>query len=129
MKFLKTIYFFLLLFVSTISYSQSENEMINAIKNVDMITVESYLQDKVEFCVEEDQQILTKAAAIKKFKVFLDDHKPISIDVIHNGNSKDRASKYKVAKLITTQGIFRIFIYSSGDIKSKSVKEIRIDRF
>ncbi|MBK6566101.1 MAG: DUF4783 domain-containing protein [Saprospiraceae bacterium] len=129
MKLLKIIYVILFMVVSNSSFAQSGNELLNAIKSTDMITVETFFQDKIEFCIEEDQQILAKAAAVRKFKLFLDDHKPISIEVIHNGNSKDKASQYKVAKLVTTQGIFRIFIYSTGDIKSKSVKEIRIDRF
>lgn len=94
-----------------------------------MAVVETFLKEKIDFCIFEDQQFLPKSVAMKKMKEFLDKNKPVSIEVMHNGNSKDKSSQYKVAKLVTSQGSFRIFIYSEGEIRSGSVKEIRIDKF
>lgn len=94
-----------------------------------MPTVEGFLQDRIEFCIYEDQQMLSKQAAIKKFKAFLDTNKPNQLEVIHQGASKDKSTQYKVVKMSTGQGVFRVFIYSEGDIKARSVKEIRIDKF
>jgi len=108
---------------------QSADDLIQGIENVNMPVIETYLQDKVEFSIQEDQQILPKSIASKKFKAFLEEHKPISVDIIHEGNSKDKSTQYKVAKLVSDEGTFRIFIYSTGEIKQNSVKEIRIDEF
>jgi len=129
MKYLK---FFLtsVAFVSVFYASgQSANDLIQGIENVNMPVIETYLQEKVEFSIQEDQQILPKSIASKKFKAFLEEHKPISVDIIHEGNSKDKSTQYKVAKLVSDEGTFRIFIYSTGEIKQNSVKEIRIDEF
>lgn len=110
-------------------FAQSATELLQAMKVSDMVTIEGFLQDKIEFCIYEDQQFLPKQAALKKFKSFLDVHKPSQIEVIHQGVSKDKSSQYKVVKMSTQQGVFRMFIYSEGDIKSRSVREIRIDKF
>ena len=129
MKYLKSFLtaaaFLTVFFVS----GQSSNELINSIKSVNMPAVETYLQDKIEFCIQEDQQILPRGVASKKFKAFLDEHKPVSLDIIHEGSSKDKSTQYKVAKLVSAKGTFRIFIYSTGEIRQNSVKEIRIDKF
>lgn len=126
LKFLLTCVFFVSLFYAS---GQSAHELIQGIENVDIPVIETYLQDKVEFSIQEDQQILTKNIASKKFKAFLEEHKPISVEIIHEGNSKDKSTQYKVAKLVSAEGTFRIFIYSTGEIKRNSVKEIRIDEF
>lgn len=122
--------FLSMFFLGTISLiGQSEQAFFNAIKAVDMTTVESYLEDKIEFCIYEDPQFMTKQAAITKLKSFLTTNKPTSIEIMHKGNSKDRSSQYKVAKLTTTQGVLRIFVYSTGSVSQKTIKEIRIDKF
>ena len=87
------------------------------------------MEDNIDFCLFEDQQIMSKKSALNKFKSFLNSHKVTGIEVMHKGTSKDKSSQYKVAKLITTTDTFRIFVYSSGEIGSKTIKEIRIDKF
>ncbi|MFZ1703753.1 MAG: DUF4783 domain-containing protein [Saprospiraceae bacterium] len=129
MKLLKNLVLFFGVILAIPSFGQSVNDFVSAIKNEDMATIEMFMMDKVEFCIFEDQQMLHKSAASKKFKTFLSTNKPQTVELIHQGNSKDKASQYKVAKMVTSQGTFRVFIYTVGEIKSGSVKEIRIDKF
>lgn len=129
MKIIRVFVFIILYFASASLFSQSATELLQAMKVSDMLTIEGFLQDKIEFCIYEDQQLLPKQAALKKFKTFLDAHKPNQIEVIHQGVSKDKSSQYKVVKMSTQQGVFRMFIYSEGDFKNRSVREIRIDKF
>jgi len=91
--------------------------------------MEPYMEDNIDFCLFEDQQIMSKKAALSKFKSFLNNHKILSVEVIHKGTSKDKSSQYKVAKLTTSTDTFRVFVYASGEIGAKTVKEIRIDKF
>lgn len=129
MKFIKIFPVIVALFYGTSLFGQSQAELLNGIKTSNMAVVETFLKEKIDFCIFEDQQFLPKSVAMKKMKEFLDKNKPVSIEVMHNGNSKDKSSQYKVAKLVTSQGSFRIFIYAEGEISSGSVKEIRIDKF
>lgn len=118
------------MFVSAVSFSQSENSFFNALKNNDTAGLEMYLQDQIDLCIIDNQQILKKGIALDKLNTFLSSHKITAIEVLHKGNSKDKSSQYKVAKLTTSGGAFRVFVYStSQEMGSKSVKEIRIDKF
>ncbi|MFZ1750183.1 MAG: DUF4783 domain-containing protein [Saprospiraceae bacterium] len=110
-------------------FGQSESVFFNALKNVDVTTMESYLEETIDFCLFEDQKIMGKKAAMNKLKGFLGDQKIMSVEIMHKGASKDRSSQYKVAKLITNKETYRVFVFAVGDISEKSIKEIRIDRF
>jgi acylphosphatase len=110
-------------------FSQSDASFFAALKNSDIVTLESYLEDNIDFCLFEDQQIMSKSAALNKLKGFLSNHKISAVEVIHKGSSKDKSSRYKVAKITTSKDTFRVFVYASGEIGAKTVKEIRIDKF
>ena len=110
-------------------FGQNASNFFNALKNNDTDLLETYLEYNIDFCLFEDQQILSKKVAMSKLKIFLDNHKIISVDVIHKGTSKDKTSQYKVAKITTSKDTFRVFVFASGEIGLKSVKEIRIDKF
>ena len=120
---------FLFLFASSNLIAQSEEAFFNALRFADVKTMENYLQDNIDFCLMEDQQILSKKVAMGKLKSFLDTNKTSGIELMHKGTSKDKSTNYKVAKLTTSTGSFRVFVYSVGNIGPKSVKEIRIDKF
>ena len=109
--------------------AQNEAAFFTALKSADYATMESYLEENIDFCVFVDQQILNKKAALSKLKTFLSNYKVLSVEVIHKGTSKDKSSQYKVAKITTSKEVFRLFVYASGEIGSKTVKEIRVDKF
>jgi hypothetical protein len=109
--------------------AQSEAGFFNAMKNLDVAEMNNYLEDKIDFCIFEDQQIMNKKDALLKLKNFLASNKIIDIEVMHKGASKDKSSQYKVAKITTQKETFRVFVYTSGGISTKTIKEIRIDKF
>lgn len=118
-----------LLFVTS-SNAQTESGFFNALKNNDASGLQMYLQDQVDLCIIDNQQILLKKVALDKISDFLSTNKITNIEVMHKGASKDKSSQYKVAKITTSNGPFRFFVYStSQEMGPKSVKEIRIDKF
>lgn len=108
---------------------QGDTAFFNAIKNNDMASVSNYLQDQLDFCIFDNQEFLNKKEATAKLSQFLNNYKIQSIEILHQGASKGKNSQYKVAKLSTTKDTFRIFVYTTGELTTKSVKEIRIDKF
>ncbi|MEY3420632.1 MAG: hypothetical protein RIR48_917, partial [Bacteroidota bacterium] len=119
---------FFLIFITSHFYlaGQNESSFINALKNAETTSMEVYLEDKIDFCIFEDQQILPKRAAMLKLKDFLNSNKITNAEVIHKGTSKDKSSQYKVVKITTAKETFRMFVYASGEIGAKTIKEIRI---
>jgi hypothetical protein len=51
------------------------------------------------------------------------------VEEVHQGTSKKANGIYKVAKLTTDKGVYRLFIYSETENKIQKVKEVRIDKF
>jgi len=125
----KHIFLVLAIFFSIGLSGQSEAAFFNAFKSADVTTIETYLEDNIDFCLFEDQQIMNKKAAMTKLNNFLGSHTIQSVEIMHKGASKNRSSQYKVAKITTTKNTFRVFVYATGAIGPKTVKEIRIDNF
>jgi Domain of unknown function (DUF4783) len=125
----KQIFLVLAIFFSVAMSGQSETAFFSALKSADVIAMEPYLEDVIDFCLFEDQQIMNKKAAMTKLKNFLSGHTIQSVEVMHKGASKDKSSQYKVAKITTSKNTFRVFVYAEGAIGTKTVKEIRIDNF
>lgn len=126
---MKHIIYLIFTFISFQTFSQTEANFFTALKSGDIASMEPFMEENIDFCLFEDQQIMSKKSALNKFKSFLNNHKVISIDVIHKGTSKNKSTQYKVAKLVTSTDTFRVFVYATGEIGAKTVKEIRIDKF
>lgn len=125
---MKYLIFIFTLIISNVS-AQTDDAFFNALRSSDYTAMESFLQDNIDFCIFEDQQILNKKSAISKLRSFLDTNRPTGIEIMHKGTSKDRSTNYRVARLNTSSGNYRVFVYSVGPLGTKSVKEIRIDKF
>ncbi len=119
----------ILLFFSVHMFGQGETAFFNAIKKNDMATVSNYMQNQLDFCIFDNQEYLSKNDATSKLNQFLGKYKIQSVEVIHQGASKGKTSQFKVAKLTTSTETFRVFVYTTGNFGSQSVKEIRIDKF
>ncbi len=125
----KQIFLVLAIFLSIGLSGQSETAFFNAFKSADVTAIETYLEDNIDFCLFDDQQIMNKKTAMTKLKGFLNSHTIQSVEVMHKGTSKDKSSLYKVAKITTSKNTYRVFVYATGAIGPKTVKEIRIDNF
>lgn len=119
----------LILFFAISMNGQGDTAFFNAIKNNDMATVSNYLQNHIDFCIFDNQEFLSKQVATEKLNQFLANQKVQSVEVIHQGASKGKTSQFKVAKVTTAKGTYRLFVYTSSDFGHQSVKELRIDKF
>ncbi len=120
-----------LLFTSFISQlrAQSPNEFFKAVGSSNLVLIESYLYDEVDLCIKDDQQLNNKGKAFARLKTFLASHIVEKVEPMHNGASKGKSSEYKVAKLTTKNGIYRLFVYSENTRGKTLVKEVRIEKF
>ena len=122
MKKLTTILFLVLGSLSM--FGQDFKKIVTAIEKGDMATIEPMLEDLVDYCFNDDQDLLEKPEFVTKLKSALETIKPKSSEIIHDADSKSDA-KYVVAKLVGESGTkYRMFVYTEGD----KIIEIRINK-
>lgn len=127
LKSMKSLLILLVTFVSMSLSAQTEVDFLNAVGKKDLSSVGTYLAPNVSFCINDNQKKISKASAISELEKFLADKKIQKFKILHNGKSSDKASSYRVARIKTQEGTFRIFAYSEGSGESSKVVEIRID--
>lgn len=124
---MKTILISALIATSTMLFGQAE-VFFKAIQQIDMTTISSQMVDEVEICIKDDQRFMPRAKAVSSIKTFLDSVKPKSVEALHSGSS-GTGSKYKVAKMTTASGVFRVFVYMENVGGTSKIKEVRFDTF
>ena len=110
---MKTLLFAIFVGISTLTFGQTE-EFYKAVEKQDIKSITDLLMDEVELCIKSDQRIISKATATKTIKKFLAQINPKSVASLHSGSS-GAGSKYQVGKMITEDGIYRIFVYLEGN--------------
>ena len=120
---MKTLLIATLVSISTLAFGQTE-AFYKAVEKQDIESITDLLMDEVEVCIKDDQRIMSKATATKTIKEFLAKINPKSVASLHSGSS-GAGSKYKVAKMMTDDGIYRIFVYLEGN----KIQEVRFDTF
>jgi len=95
-----------------------------AVEQQDIASITNLLSDEVELCIKDDQQFMSKTDATNSIKNFLAKVGPKSIAPLHSGSS-GAGSKYKVAKMQSNGGVYRIFIY----MENNKIQEVRFDTF
>lgn len=126
---MKYLIIILSLLFSSEMYSQGEANFLKAVSSVDMTVVENYMAGRVELSIFDNRQMLSKSAASRQLGGFLRDNQVKHVEIIHQGSSRDKTSNFKVAKLITQKGVYRLFLYFADTLGTDTVKEIRIDKF
>jgi len=71
---------------------------------------------------------VSRDAAIKKLHLFITGTTINKKKILHNGKSSDKDSSYKVARIKTPEGTYRVFAYSETIGGKSAIKEIRIDK-
>ena len=112
-----------LISIGTTVFGQAET-FFKAVEKVDMASISSLMNDEVEVCIKDDQSIQTKSEALTTIKTFLKKIQPKSVSALHSGSS-GAGSKYKVAKLLSADGDYRIFVY----MENSKISEVRFDTF
>jgi len=124
---MKSLLIVLVTFVSINLSAQTEVDFLNAVGKKDLSNVGAYLAPNVSFCINDNQKKVSKSTAISELDKFLSTKKIQKFKILHNGKSSDKASSYRVARIKTQEGTYRIFAYSEGSGASSKVVEIRID--
>ena len=119
---MKTLLIVTLVSISTLAFGQTK-AFYKAVEKQDIESIAELLMEEVEVCIKDDQRIMSKGAATKTIKEFLARVNPKSVASLHSGSSG--GSKYKVAKMMTDDGIYRIFVYLEGN----KIQEVRFDTF
>lgn len=104
-------------------------QFFTALEKANLEGIEVLLNEEIDLCIKDDQQINEKTEAINRLKSFLSSHTIKSVSSLHQGANKGSKSEYKVAKLITDKEVFRLFIYTEKVNKEIKINEIRIDKF
>jgi hypothetical protein len=107
--------------------AQTEVDFLNAVGKKDLSNASAYLAQNVSFCINDNQKKISKSTAISELNKFFSNKKIQKFKILHNGKSSDKSSSYRVARIKTQKGTYRIFAYSEGAGSSSKVVEIRID--
>ncbi|MBK9720445.1 MAG: DUF4783 domain-containing protein [Saprospiraceae bacterium] len=119
----------LIVFVSQIVSAQTKSTVFEAIRKTDMTVLGELFDRKIEYCFDNQIEILEKSAALKAVKAFLDRNVPKSMTPMHKGSSKAEDSNFAIAILETTTGKkFRIYVYAENSGGKLLVQELRIDK-
>lgn len=109
--------------------AQNTDKFFNALSQTDLSPVKNMLSESVQLCIYEDQEFVSKSEAVQKVSAYLKSINPQSVNIIHKGTSKGKGSNYTVAKLKTSEGEIRVFVYFEEKSSNKTIKEIRFDKF
>lgn len=121
MKKLTTLLFLVLGSLSM--FGQDFEGIVTAIEKGDMTTIEPMLEDMVDYCFNDDQDLLEKPEFVTKLKTAIETISPTSSELIHVADSKGNA-RYAVAKVNGESGSYRMFVYTEGD----KIIEIRFNK-
>lgn len=124
---MKTILINLFLLVTVSIAAQTEVDFLNAIGENRMENLDAHLSNTVNLCINDNQEKINKSSAINKIKSFLESKKIIKYKILHKGKSADKNSSYRVARIKTNSGTYRIFAYSENRKGQSKVVEVRID--
>lgn len=126
---MKTTIILLLLSLGLVSASaQSELAFLEAFGTKDISTVSNLLNDKLTVCVSDNVVEVNRDEALRILKKFLAENTITKKKLLHNGKSSDKGSSYKVARITTDSGTYRVFAYSESGTGKSVIKEIRIDK-
>lgn len=120
---MKTLLITALLSVSTVVFGQTK-AFYKAVEKQDIKSISKLLADEIEVCIKDDQRFMTKSEAKKTIRAFLKKIGPKSVAPLHSGSS-GAGSKYKVAKMNSRDGVYRIFVY----MENNKIQEVRFDTF
>ncbi len=119
-----------MVFLTTSLIGQSKEKVFfKAMAESDIETVASLIGKRVELCLLDEQDMYGKRQAVNIVEEWLSDAKPTSFTELHGGESKDEKTYYKVAKLMTSKGSYRVFVLIDSSTPDGTIKKIQVDAF
>lgn len=123
---MKQIILSLLIIAGGTIHAQQAKKFFTALKAKDVQAMGALLEGEVELCIRDNTEFLSRKEALTRISRFLDNHTPVKVTPIHGGSNKKNNSRYRVAKLKTDKGVFRVFVYME---KGGKIEEVRLDKF
>lgn len=124
---MKTILISVFLLTAVFLSAQTEVNFLNSLGSGELEKLDAYLSSNVILCINDNQEKMDKSSAINKIKAFIKSKKVIKYKILHNGKSADKNSSYRVARIKTQDGTYRVFAYSELLGGESKVVEVRID--
>ncbi len=106
-----------------VSFGQDFQAIISSIEKSDISKIEAQLDDVVDYCFNDDQDLLDKPEFITTLKSAIAKINPSSSELVHVADSKGASSKYAVAKLKGSSGNYRMFVY----VEEGKIVEVRFN--
>lgn len=125
---MKSLLVILLMTIGQLSFGQ-EAQFLEAIKTSSFNEVMPYLDNRLELCIDDDQDLYTRTIVVNKIKQWIGKVGVKGVKSMHGGAARDNSSYYKVAKIDTNKGAYRLFIYMEGQGASTRIKKIQIDTY
>ena len=104
-------------------FGQDFKSIVSSIEKGDVASIEPMLEDMIDYCFNDDQDLLEKLEFVSKLKTAINIIQPKSSEIVHVADSKGEA-KYAVAKIVGASESYRMFVYTEGD----KIIEIRFNK-
>lgn len=119
---------FIILMTSTLA-SASLSSITKAISNGDADNLGQFFDQSVEIAVLDEEDVYSKAQAIKVVKDFFSQNPPKSFSQVHKGVSAGKDAQYCIGNLITnSQATYRVYIYMKSEGSQQLIQELRFDK-
>ncbi len=121
--------FFAFLFLSAFNLTaQNLDQLYRAIGAGDVETIYSFMDNRIDLCLYDEQLLVRKEEAKQKITDFFSQVKPVRYTPKHSGVSKDSNSGFYIGELQTSKGILRVYLYFSSKEGGSKLKEIRFNK-
>ncbi|MBK8954628.1 MAG: DUF4783 domain-containing protein [Saprospiraceae bacterium] len=118
----------LLTFCGLAVQSQGFNTFLDHMRKSDMAAMSELMDQRMQYCFNDQIEIADKSVVIKALKAFLDRNAPKSIQPVHKGNAKGEDSSFSIAQMDAQNGRkYRIYLYGELVQNKFLIKELRID--
>lgn len=108
--------------------TQGFSNFLDYMRKSDMGSMTEMMDQRMQYCFNDQIEIADKSVVIKALKAFLDRNVPKSIQPVHKGNSKGDDSSFTIATMESQNGRkYRIYLYGEAVHSKFLIKELRID--
>lgn len=116
-------------FWSSAVWGQAPADFFKSVGDGNYAAVASAMAQDVDITILDDVQFVSGQQAANLLKNFIQGIGLKKIEALHNGSSGKNVSAYKLAKLTSAQGSYRLFVYTESSGGKSWVKEIRVEKF
>lgn len=127
MKILSLMAILLFAFV-TVSANPDFKVIGNLIQSGNTQALAAHLDSRIELALPGFDDMLSSNQAVSQMNNFFEKNKPSHFEVVHIGTSQSNGAHYCIGNLRTTNGTFRVYIYTRKVGNADKIQEIRIEQ-